>query len=207
MTGQFWKRGMGWQYGKILLANLLFTLAYVSINVPKGIINGGLTSFSMVLSRVSGWPVWVIVDLAMALLLVGCRVFLGRTYFYRSIFSAIFYSVFFSLFTAFVPELPWPLPIGVVLSAVAVGVGCFWCISAKASTLGFDVVAMILHKRNPKIGIARAMFACNTVVVLLGLMTYGVWGVAAGLSGSALQSFTLGRLLKWFPQDRTDGDE
>ncbi len=195
------------QYLQILMGNLFCTLAYTTINVPKGIVNGGLTSLSMVLSRITGMPVWVILDVCMFLLLMGCLFFLGKKYFYHSLISAVCYSAFFTGFTATLPELACPLPIAMVLSAVAVGIGCFFCIRAQASTLGFDVIAMILHKKNPKIGIARSMFVCNALVILMGWMTYGFLAIAAGLAGAGLQAFTLGRLLKRWPRQSSEEDE
>ena len=38
---------------KIVVGNLLITFSYAFITVPNGIVNGGVTSFSMILSSVT----------------------------------------------------------------------------------------------------------------------------------------------------------
>ncbi len=185
---------------RIIAANALITLAYASVNVPRGVINGGLTSLAMVVSRMTGVPVWLLVDGATLLLLVASLVFLGKTFFFHSLVSAVCYPGLFTLFTMLHPVLPWPLPLALLLASVTVGVGQFLCISARATTLGFDTVAMIIHSKQPRLRVARIMFACNAAVVLMGLVTYGPMAVLFGIAGSAVQAYTLDRMLQRWPQ-------
>ena len=195
------------QFLRIAAANILITLAYAAVNVPRGIINGGLTSFAMVLSRLSGVPVWLIVDIATLSLLFASLFFLGKTFFWHSLVSAVLYPGLFTLFTMLHPVLTWPLPLALLLASVTVGVGQFLCISARATTLGFDTVAMIVHSRHPRLRVAQIMFACNAAVVLMGLATYGPAAVAFGIAGSAVQAFTLDKMLQRWPQPLAEEEE
>ena len=102
---------------KIILGNFLITGAYAFITVPNEIVNGGVTSFSMILGS----------------------------------------------------------------------------ISSESTAVGFDVIALILNKKNPKINIALTMYLINTCVLLFGFLSYGI---TSGIGFTALQSLTLNCLLK-----------
>lgn len=105
---------------KIILGNFLITGAYAFITVPNEIVNGGVTSFSMILGS----------------------------------------------------------------------------ISSESTAVGFDVIALILNKKNPKINIALTMYLINTCVLLFGFLSYGITSVLTGIGFTALQSLTLNCLLK-----------
>ena len=105
---------------KIILGNFLITGAYAFITVPNEIVNGGVTSFSMILGS----------------------------------------------------------------------------ISSESTAVGFDVIALILNKKNPRINIALTMYLINTCVLLFGLLSYGITSVLTGIGFTALQSLTLNCLLK-----------
>ncbi len=178
----------GKRYLSIILGNLLITGAYAFITVPNKIVNGGVTSFSMILEEVTSINLTYLVDFITILLLLLCYIFLGKTFFTGTVFSCICYLVFFSILhsTGFALIVPPAL----------VGFGYYFCISAKSTAVGFDVVALILNKKNPKINIALSMYLINMCVLLFGLFTYGMLSVLTGIGFTALQSLTLNHLLK-----------
>lgn len=86
---------------------LLLNLMYVLVTVPYGIINGGVTSMSMILARLplTGLlPVNAWVAIVTGLLLLLCGLFLGKENFIGSIFSCICGVGGFNLFTLTVPD-------------------------------------------------------------------------------------------------------
>ena len=82
----------------IVLGNLLLTSAYAFLTVPNNIINGGVTSTSLLLSYYFHIDIGYIVTILIVLLLIFGRVTLGKEFFYRSLFSSVCYMVFFNLF-------------------------------------------------------------------------------------------------------------
>ena len=82
----------------IILGNLLITGAYAFITVPNEIINGGVTSFSMVLGQVCRMDISVFVNLLTLFLLFLCLVFLGREFFAGSVLSCVCYLSMFTFF-------------------------------------------------------------------------------------------------------------
>lgn len=184
------------RYVKIIMGNLLMTSAYAFLTVPQKIVNGGVTSFSMIVAPLIGWDTAVIADLITILMLILCYVFLGKEYFKGTIVGGICYMVFFSGFHALGMDLPLFRPAAALLAAVMVGCGYYLCISQGATAVSFDTVALILHEKNERINVAAVMFGINTSVLLLGIFQYGVWSVILGIAFSAVQSFVLNTLLK-----------
>ena len=184
----------GKRYLSIILGNLLITGAYAFITVPNKIVNGGVTSFSMILEEVTSINLTYLVDFITILLLL--LIFLGKTFFTGTVFSCICYLVFFSILHSTGFALIVPPALGMVVAGTIVGFGYYFCISAKSTAVGFDVVARILNKKKPKINIALSMYLINMCVLLFGLFTYGMLSVLTGIGFTALQSLTLNHLLK-----------
>lgn len=180
----------------IALGNILITMAYAFITVPNEIINGGVTSFSMVLERMTSIDISVFVNGVTVLLLVACFLFLGKDFLAGSLLSCVLYLSLFTFFHALGFELALPKLLCVAVSGVMVGAGYFLCIRSKSTTVGFDAIALILNKWNARVNVAFAMGVINVLVLLSGLAVYGVSSIVLGLLFTALQAGTLNTLLK-----------
>ena len=83
----------------IALGNLLLTSAYAFLTVPNNIINGGVTSTSLLLSHYLNIDIGYISSAITIFLLLFGRVALGKNFFYCSLFSSVCYMVFFTFYT------------------------------------------------------------------------------------------------------------
>ena len=204
------------RYLLITLGLVLINGPYVLVTVPYGIINGGVTSFSMILSRLpltEMLPVNAWVTIVTGILALLCALFLGRDMFVASLFSCVVGVLAFNVFTYIVPEsligailelgnigfnqfIPVGEIIEMAMAAAVVGLGYYFCLSNRATAVGMDTIAMILHKRNEKIPVAYAMYAINILVLLLGLYAYGFRCVILGIAFAGIQAVTLDTLLK-----------
>lgn len=191
LTGSFTMR-----YVKIIAGNILITAAYAFLTVPNQIVNGGVTSFSMIAASRFHCDTAVITNMMTLLLLALCYFFLGRDYFKGTIVGGICYMVFFTAFHALNICLTSNRLIAALAAALMVGMGYFLCISEKATAISFDTIALILNKKNPAVNVAATIFVINIVVILLGIFRYGLWAVVLGAAFSAIQSLTLNSLLK-----------
>ena len=203
---------------------MILNFAYVMVTVPHGIINGGVTSFSMILAKLpltEALPVNAWVAIVTAILAALCCIFLGRDIFVASIFSCAVGVGAFNFFTFIVPSgaidamvrfglwCPiggWTMPDGtpvitaglaleLIAAAIVVGAGYYFCLSNDATAVGMDTIALILHKRNENIPVAYAMYAINIIVLLLGLYTYGLRCVIMGILFAGIQAKTLNIML------------
>ena len=176
------------RFFRIFLGNILLTGAYAFITVPKIILNGGVTSFSLVLQEWTGMDVALLVDILSVLLIIVSFLFLGKTYFVGALFSSICYMSLFSIFHWTGWEMPMP--------ELFVAAGYYFCIASQATAVSFDTIAMILNKKNPRFEIATTMMVINIVVLLSGAATYSISAVVCGLVFTFLQAQFLRAFLK-----------
>lgn len=189
------------RFFRIFLGNILLTSAYAFITVPKIILNGGVTSFSLVLEGWSGVSISFWVDLLTVVLIIISWIFLGKTYFVGALFSSVCYMVCFNFFHWLNLEVPVPDVFGTPIlatpiAAVIVAAGYYFCIAAKATAVSFDTLAMILNKKNPRFNIATTMMVINIAVLLTGAATYSLTAVVCGVVFTFLQGQCLKLFLK-----------
>lgn len=184
-------------YGKILLGNVFMGFAYAQWMKPHGIINGGVTSVSMIVNVVTKLPLLYLTNGITLVLLAVCWFSLGKGNFFRSCFSSVCYNAFFSLFYLLPFHLIVNLPVDFLLSCVCIAYGYYCCLSENASTVGMDVIALVLHKKRPRLDLAKTIRYINFIVLGFGLVTYGLQSVVIGVLFSYVNSFILGRFLNW----------
>lgn len=181
------------RYFRIFLGNVLLTGAYAFITVPKVILNGGVTSFSLVLEAWTGIDVAILVDILSVLLIIISYIFLGKNYFVGALFSSICYMGLFNVFHWTRWVLPFPEFLGTPIlatpvAAVLVAAGYYFCIASEATAVSFDTIALILNKHNARFEIASTMMVINIVVLLTGAATYSISAVICGLVFTFLQA-------------------
>lgn len=179
----------------ILLGTALLSAAYAYITVPLRVINGGVTSLSLLLATLSGYPMqWFVNGLTLSLLLL-CAVFLGRSYIVGSLVACVGYMGFFALFHTISLHVGWqfPLPVwlGVPVAAAAVGIGYGLCLRQEATIVGFDTLALVITRYAPRVSVPWLMFGINTAVMLLGVRVYGWQAMVYGIAFSFIQSQVL----------------
>lgn len=135
----------------------------------------GITGFRIVFCVMIAWAV------------IG----LGKDYFMGSILGGLCYMVYFSCFHSLNICLIQNRPVAVVLAAVLVGTGYYLCIAHHSTGVSFDTLALILHRWNPRINVAAAMFVINLGVLAMGTMYYGLESVLYGIAFTAIQTLTL----------------
>lgn len=180
---------------KIVVGNVFMAFAYAKWMKPNNIINGGVTSIAMILEKLTAIPLLYLTNGVTVLLLILCWVFLGKGNFLRSFVSSLCYMGLFSFFYSLPVEATINLPVDFLLASIFIAIGYYCCISSDASTVGMDVIALILHKRNPKVDVAIAIRYINFAVLGVGLLTYGWQSVAVGIVFSFVNSYILRGLL------------
>lgn len=184
------------RYIQILFGIILITTAYAFITVPQGIINGGVTSLSMSLARLLPGSVGLYTTAITLLLMAACARFLGREYFFGSLFFTVLYLLLFNGLCL----IPWALPVpwwaAILLAGAMLGTGVALCIAADATTVGADTLALILHRRFPGVSVALFQYAVNIAVMLAGLATYGIRSFGMGLLFCGIQTLTMDPVLR-----------
>ncbi len=172
----------------IALGNLLLTSAYAFLTVPNNIINGGVTSTSLLLSHYLNIDIGYISSVITIFLLLFGRVALGKDFFYRSLFSSVCYMVFFN-FLHFTGISFFFHPLIIVLFAgIFVGVGHYLCLREDSSTVGYDVFALFIHKKNKKLDTAIVLRIIGICVLIVGVATFGIKSVIYGIIFTIIQT-------------------
>ncbi|MGW6382843.1 YitT family protein [Peribacillus butanolivorans] len=180
---------------KIIVGNISMTFAYAYLIVPNEIINGGVTSSALLLNTLSGYNIAMLANFVTGLLLIICLVFLGKEYFFKSIVSSLSYMLFFNLFYSLNISIDVNIIVVIIISSILIALGYYLCITANASTVGFDVIALILHHKNKKIDIAATIRIINLIVLLLGLLVYGYTSIIKGVAFTLIFSSLLKKML------------
>ncbi|KOR78544.1 hypothetical protein AM232_08790 [Bacillus sp. FJAT-21352] len=180
---------------KIIAGNISMTFAYAYLIVPNEIINGGVTSSALLLNALLGYNIAMLANLVTGLLLIICLAFLGKEYFFKSIVSSLSYMVFFNFFYSLNIQFEMNIVLVIFISSILIAIGYYLCITANASTVGFDVIALILHHKNEKIDIAATIRVINLIVLILGLLVYGYASIVKGIAFTLLFSYLLKKML------------
>lgn len=172
----------------IALGNLLLTSAYAFLTVPNNIINRGVTSTSLLLSHYLNIDIGYISSVITIFLLLFGRVALGKDFFYRSLFSSVCYMVFFN-FLHFTEISFFFHPLIIILFAgIFVGVGHYLCLREDSSTVGYDVFALFIHKKNKKLDTAIVLRIIGICVLIVGVATFGIKSVIYGIIFTIIQT-------------------
>lgn len=175
-------------YVIITMGNLLLTAAYAFLTVPNQIINGGVTSTSLLISHYLHVDISYISTPLTIILLIFGRVFLGKEFFIRSLYSSICYVIFFNFFHWTGITFPLPSFVCVVIAGVLVGLGHYLCLSQDSSTVGYDVIALYLHKIHPKWNPAIILRIIGMIILIIGVATFGIWSVVYGILFTIIQT-------------------
>lgn len=181
---------------KIIIGNMFMGFAYAKWMKPNDIINGGVTSVAMILEKITHLPLLYLSNGVTLLLLLACYISLGKANFFRSLISSCCYMLFFSMFYSLPFSATVNLPIDFMLASVFIAIGYYCCISSNSSTVGMDVIALIIHKKKPKIKVAILIRYINFGVLAVGLLTYGWLSIIVGVLFSYVNSYLLNFLLE-----------
>lgn len=180
---------------KVLFGGIILGLAYSKLMVPNQIINGGVTSLSMILSEITNISVSFYTQFLTILFLVLSFAFLGGKNFVRSIIISIAYTQSFAIFYKMPFSIQSYILIDFALASLLIGFGYYLCISAGASTVGIEVIALILKEKYQDINLAKTIRYLNYSVLVIGFIIYGIQSIIIGIAFSYAYSKVLDLLL------------
>lgn len=187
----------------IVLGNLLLTCAYAFFTVPNDIIDGGATSTSLLISHYLHIDIAYVTTIVTFSLLIFGRIALGKVFFYRSLFSSVCYVTFFNFFHFAGISFSFHPLIIVLFAGIFVGVGHYLCLRENTSTVGYDAVAIYLHKKSNRYDMAMTLRVVGILVLILGLATFGLGSVLYGIIFTVIQTQVIYLLNKSHEVDTT----
>lgn len=189
----------------IVIGCMVMGFAYAKWLVPDQIINGGVTSLSQIVHH--WWPK-VSIPVAnngwLALLLVLALVLLGRETFFKSLLASVVYSLSFTAAYRLPVTVTIQPVVDLVIASSFIAFGYYACLSSHASTVGVDVLALIVKKYRPQTNVSRTIRGFNLAVLALGFAAFGWQAVALGVVFAVLYTVELNWLLAHF--SRKEGE-
>jgi len=165
-------------YTLIIIGDFLLAYAIVAFFQPYNMVTGGISGLAIIVAYYSTqwWveiPVWVS-NLAfnIPLFILGGIILKGESII-KSAFAAVFLSA--ALFIVqFIPPVPGDIVLSTIFGGVIAGFGVGLVLKAMATTGGTTLAGAILHKTFFKhISVARLIFACDAIVIVIGLLVFG----------------------------------
>lgn len=149
----------------IVIGTLLIALGINLFLLPHKLSTGGVSGIGTVLVYLFNVPVAVTNILINALLFfIGFRC-LGTGKWISSVIGVVLLTVFL-LLTSLIKPISCDVFTALIAGSVLVGAGIGLVIRQGASTGGSDLVALMVNKRMPHIGVARIIFVTDAAVVV-----------------------------------------
>ena len=188
------------RYFLILFAEVIFSGVVVLFLIPNDVICGGISGLAMVTSRPLGLSSQTMIYILYVICLLLIIVFLDKDFFFGTLFGALLYMALVWMITRLFSGVSIPLVLLPFMGFLN-GIINWLCIANKATSMGFDILGLIMRKRIPGWSIPLTTWICNAVVAVVGLAAYGVRSVIYGIIFTACQALALHIFLKRFKLD------
>ena len=163
------------EYGIITLSIWIMVIGVYFFKFPNNFAFGGITGFSTIVSKLTGWSASDFTSVVNTLLLVLGFAFLGRGFGFKTFYATMVMSVSLSLLERICP-MSRPLtdePILELMFAIllpAIGTGILFNIGASSG--GTDIIAMIL-KKHTSLNIGTVLMLVDIAAVVSSFFVFG----------------------------------
>lgn len=167
----------------IILGIILMNFGFFYFLLPIKLVTGGVSGVAVILYQfeIGGFRIltsYTILALNAVFLLIG-YLFMGKSYFLKTLFGSIFSPVVVFLFEFFSDDPTWfinqfsqnHLLIGSIIGALSIGFGLGTVFRYGGSTGGIDVLQNILHKKF-HLSYNTSFLVTDGVIVLAGFILF-----------------------------------
>ncbi|WP_010293945.1 YitT family protein [Clostridium senegalense] len=161
-------------YLKIMIG---ITLTAIGINVffkPNQLVIGGLSGLGIVIEHVANIPISVtniLVNIPLFILAIKLK---GKAFAGKSVFAALYLSVALTYTSYLPPQEGLDMMLVSIFGSVLLGSGIGIVLKIPASTGGSDLTAVIINHFFKSIPIAKIMACCDTIIIICGIMVFGI---------------------------------
>lgn len=180
------------RYAYLVLGVFIMAFAVGNILEPARLVTGGAAGLAIVVKEVTakvffvngmaefmnglfaqGVPLWITTLALNIPLFIAAYKYKGKRFLGKSFAGTLL----LSLFLAILPQkqfMPEDLLLNALFGGILEGVGLGLVLKAKGSTGGSDLLATLLHQKWPHYSISRIMAVIDGVIVMLGVLVFGV---------------------------------
>ena len=198
------RKNFNWNYTdfcKALLGSLLFCFAINFFVVPNHLYTGGVLGLSQLIRSivVDVFNLDISFDFSGVLyylinipLFVIAYKFVGKTFFFRTLFAVSIQTLMLSLLPSV--RLVDDLLANVVIGGLLGGVGVGMILSSGASTGGTDIVGLALAKKNNHFSVGKLGMIVNVFIYVVAGIRYGLEIMIYSIIYSAVDSLMLDKM-------------
>lgn len=156
----------------LTLGAIIAAYALESFLIPNTILDGGITGCSIILSKLSDFPVsLLILILNIPFVYIGYKN-LGKGFLIRAVYSMLLFSFALSIFRYYEPITEQML-LATVFGGILLGIGVGLVIHFGGCVDGTESVALVISK--------RTSLSVGQVVLLFNLVIYSIAGMIFGI--------------------------
>ncbi len=156
----------------ITIGAIIASFALECFLIPNTILDGGITGISIILSKVSIFPMSIlIIILNIPFMYVGYKN-MGKNFLIKAIYSMIIYSISLHFF-ANISEITDQMLLATVYGGLLLGVGCGLVIRFGGCLDGTESIAIVISKEFP--------VSVGQIILLINLLIYTVAGIIFGI--------------------------
>ena len=186
---------------KTLIGSLLFCCAINLFVVPNNLYTGGILGLSQIIRS-------ILIDIfniknnfdfsGIIYYLINIPLFIiayksvGKTFFYRTLFSVSIQTIMLSI----IPhnQIVSDLLTNVILGGLLGGIGVGMILSSGASTGGTDIVGLALAKKNNHFSVGKLGMIVNTIIYVVAGIRYGLEIMIYSIIYSAVDSLMVDKM-------------
>ncbi len=171
------------RYGMITLGIFLMVAGFYYFIAPYNLVIGGVSGVGLLFNELLGVPMWLVVLVLNAVLLLLGWAALGFASFTRSLYGSLVFPIFLFLLEQFSPllDLPNDPLIAIAFGGFFMGLGFGYVIRYGGTSGGTDIPIKILN-RKLKLPLSVSIYLVDGAIIFSGMIAfYADAGIAGGL--------------------------
>nr|WP_106783120.1 YitT family protein [Lysinibacillus timonensis] len=173
-------RELAYKIPWIFIGAMTTAVSLEVILIPHGLIDGGITGVSMMLSEMAGYPLSMLIFLFnLPFILLGLK-FLGKRFAFSATFGILSLTLSTGLLERKTPFLEGNSILILIIGGILLGLGIGIVIRNGGVIDGSDVLALLIS-RNTRLSVGESIFAINIVIFLFALFLFGWKGALVSI--------------------------
>lgn len=182
---------MLFEYTFILIGSLLYAISTVCFIFPSGLLLGGTSGISVILTEFLGSTPGTILTVINIVLLLLALVLLGKSMALKTLVGSLLTTLFISLFEGIL-KIEAPIIdikiVSALIGAAIIALASALMLYVDSSSGGTDIIALIIKKFSG-INIGGALFISDILIVIIGGILSGLTVFVASLAGFLVKVF------------------
>ncbi|MGI6109021.1 MAG: YitT family protein [Eubacteriaceae bacterium] len=179
-----------------LLGCFLIAVATRCFALEAGFPMAGFTGISMIVYRLTGFPIGLMSLLLNIPVILLCYKMLGRSFMTKTFFCMVAYSIMLDYLTPLIPVYQGGRILAAIACGVLNGIGCAVIYMRGSSTGGFDFITMSIKAMKPYINIGTISFVSSIgIIVAGGLIFHDFDGIILSMIIAFLTSAVIDKVM------------